>query len=57
MKTEVHFCSYCKDEICEFNENEYFCINFKVYCSTWCYLESDKKKNGKKSKRKPQRRK
>lgn len=41
MKKEV--CHKCHNEIDEFNENEYFGINWKVYCSLECFYEDDKK--------------
>lgn len=35
-------CSFCKDIIDEFNENEFYGINFKTYCSLRCYYDEDK---------------
>lgn len=43
VKMKVDTCHNCKDEIDEFNENEYFGINWKVYCSLGCFYEDDEK--------------
>jgi len=40
MADKVEICSHCKDEICEFNENEHYRLNFKMYCSIHCYVQS-----------------
>ncbi len=36
-------CSFCKHLIDDFNENEYYMLNFKVYCSLKCYEDKIKK--------------
>jgi hypothetical protein len=40
---KVDTCHNCKDEIDEFNENEYFGINSLVFCSLGCFYDNDKK--------------
>lgn len=47
MKTDI--CHNCKDEIDEFNENEYFGINWHIYCGLTCFYEDYDKTQEKRS--------
>lgn len=40
-------CSFCKSRIGVKHKNEFYKLNFKVYCSLTCYMVMDK--NSKKS--------
>lgn len=51
IKPKTEICSYCKDIIDDFNENEYYRINALVYCGLECF-QKDYKENTLKRKKK-----
>ncbi len=40
---EKEQCIFCKDTIDAFNENEFYRINSKVYCSLGCFYDNQNK--------------
>jgi hypothetical protein len=49
LRMKSNTCHNCRDEIDEFNENEYYGINYKIYCGLACFEKDYDKDQEKRS--------